>query len=101
MSVRSTKDILEAIRERFGEDHSDEAIMLLEDISDTLSDKDTLSAEGALWKQKYEENDSAWRKKYHDRFFSPEDTEGKPEQSKKVEADTTDALTFDKLFKTN
>ncbi len=99
MAVRSTKEILEAIRERFGDDQSDEAIMLLEDISDTMTDKDTLSAEGAIWKSRYEENDAAWRKKYHDRFFSPEDENGVPEPAKKSE-DTTKPLTFDRLFKT-
>ena len=71
MAIRTNTEILEAIRERLGEDHSDDALGLIEDISDTLADKDVLSANGALWKSKYEENDAAWRKKYHDRFFQP------------------------------
>lgn len=70
--VRTKEQILEAIRGKLGEDNSDEAIALLEDISDTLNDYDNKTKDDTEWKTKYEENDKAWRKKYTDRFFNKE-----------------------------
>ena len=99
MSVRSTQDIIEAIRERLGDDQSDAALALLEDVTDTLADKDALSADGAIWKTKYEENDASWRKKYRDRFFAPSDPDDAPQPIETKPADT-EPLTFEKLFTT-
>lgn len=58
MSIKSIDEILNAVKERIGDDTSDSAISFVEDISDTLN---SLS-EQENWKQKYEQNDSEWRK---------------------------------------
>lgn len=71
MAVRTRDEILTSIRTHFGEDTSDETLALVEDITDTINDfENKANNNGENWKQRYEENDAAWRKKYRDRFFS-------------------------------
>ena len=61
--ARLTKDeILSQLSEFIGDDSSDAAISLMENISDTL-DPDTED-----WKSKYDELDASWRKRYMERF---------------------------------
>ena len=66
MAVKTVDEIMAIVRERIGEDDSDEAIEFIEDISDTF--ESFSNAED--WKTKYEENDKKWREKYRDRFFT-------------------------------
>lgn len=99
MAVRSKAEILELIRERVGDDTSDEALTIIEDITDTLDDYDARIAGSGDWQQRYEENDAEWRQRYRDRFFGsgnedlidddPEDPEDEPEKPQ----------SFDDLFK--
>lgn len=82
MAVKTVDEIMAKVRERIGEDDSDEAIGFIEDISDTL--KSFSNAED--WKTKYEENDKNWREKYRDRFFtSKEEVEGDIEEPEEKE----------------
>lgn len=68
MAVISKDELLQAISNRIGDDTSDEALALLEDVSDTLTDFDARLNDDTDWKQRYEENDKQWREKYRDRF---------------------------------
>lgn len=70
MSVRANEEILEAIKKITGENTSDDVITLLEDVQDTLNDYGSRINEAGDWKAKYEENDTAWRKRYTDRFYN-------------------------------
>lgn len=84
MAVKTVDEIMAKVRERIGEDDSDEAIGFIEDISDTL--ESLSNAED--WKTKYEENDKKWREKYRDRFFTSkeeveEDNIEEPEEKEK------------------
>lgn len=83
MAVKTVDEIMAKVRERIGEDDSDEAIGFIEDISDTL--ESFSNAED--WKAKYEENDKKWREKYRDRFFTSkeevEDDIEEPEEKEK------------------
>lgn len=67
MAVIGRDEIMNRIKARIGEDTSDDAIKLVEDLSDTLNDYE--SRLGEDWKSKYEANDREWRQKYRDRFF--------------------------------
>lgn len=91
MAVKTKAEIMEAIKQKFGEDTSDETISLLEDLSDTL---DTTN-DSVNWKQKYEDNDKEWRTKYSSRFFEG-GGEPKPEPDPEPE-DNTD-ITINELF---
>ena len=102
MAILTKDQIMEMIRQRSGDDASDETLQFIEDVGDTLNNMEQLSAEGASWKAKYEENDESWRKKYKDRFFNSDVREDLAALDKKKEGpDPEDErLTYDKLFKT-
>lgn len=97
MAIRTTEELLGSIKERFGEDTSDDMISLIEDVSDTLSDLTTKATDTEDWKKKYEENDAEWRQKYTDRFFNP-DPIAEQEKEKEKEMDEPPKLTFESLF---
>lgn len=98
MAVRTREEILESVRARVGEQTDDETIAFIEDISDTLTDLETrANGDGTDWKAKYEENDSEWRKRYTERFYSSE-PEDNPELPKPD--DTTKPKTYAELFTT-
>lgn len=91
MAVISKEDLLKRISERIGDDNSDEAISLLEDVSDTIKDFEERDSED--WKAKYEENDAQWRKKYRERFEN-----GAPDIEEKEEKETIEVKSYDDLF---
>ena len=50
--VKETEEILELIKNKFADDTSDETLSLIEDVSDTLKEKDTLASSSEEWKKK-------------------------------------------------
>lgn len=94
MAVRTTQEIIDALKESFGESPDDTQLAMLEDISDTFSDLNKKSGED--WKTKYEENDKAWRKRYTDRFSGKADSETDQED----DTEPPKPLTYESLFKT-
>lgn len=95
--IKTKEELLNAIKERIGEDTSDEALSFIEDISDTLTDYETkATGDGTDWKQKFEENDKAWREKYRDRFFSGGSNDEDPHNPN--EEDYGEPISFDDLF---
>lgn len=100
MAVRSKDEILELIRARVGDDVSDDALKIIEDVTDTLDDYETRVADSTDWKARYEQNDADWRKKYKDRFFNKgNDPEEDPEREKEEEEEK-EPVTFEDLFTT-
>lgn len=95
MAVRTTQEIIDELRESFGESPDDIHLAMLEDVSDTLIDLNEKSGED--WKTKYEENDKAWRKRYTDRFSGKDDTESDPIGD---DSEPPKSLTYESLFKT-
>ena len=96
MAVRTKDELLEIIRERIGDDTSDETISFIEDITDTLSDYEekATNSNNEDWKAKYEENDKMWREKYRERFFSKE----VEKEDEDFEEDEVKSLSYDDLF---
>lgn len=76
MSVLTVEEFLNKIKERTGEDTSDETLQFIEDATDTINSLSS-NVDEEDWKTKYQENDKEWRKKYKDRFFSTGDSVGK------------------------
>ena len=94
--IKTKDEILASIRGHLGDDASDEALALVEDITDTITDyENKANNNGENWEQKYRENDAAWRKKYRDRFFG--DVDDNDDQIEVPAAKKN--LTFDNLFK--
>ena len=98
MSILSREQLLEKIKQRVGEDTSDEALSFIEDVSDTIADYESRSTSTTNWEQKYKENDEAWRKKYRERFFSTPSGEETP-PPEEADEEKPKSYYFDNLFK--
>lgn len=96
MAVKTREEILKSLRDRFGEEPTNEDIAMLEDITDTFKDFEEKTSDATNWKNKYEENDKAWKKKYSDRFFSKDDDKNNKDEPE--EPDDKQMKTFDDLF---
>ena len=96
MAVKKKEEILEQIKNLLGENDSDDAIQLIEDVSDTIGEpKDETD-----WKAKYEENDKEWRTRYRDRFYGKVDDKDELEKEIEKEKEEENEITnFDDLFK--
>lgn len=98
MAVKTREEILEAIKSKIGEDTSDDSISLLEDITDTIDDYETRVADKTDWKNKYDELDATWRRKYIERFSGKSGEGIKNEQEEQIKDDDDEPRTFDELF---
>ena len=101
MAIKTRDEILAAIRSRLGDDTSDDALAIIEDIDDTFKDYETRA--GVNWESRYNELDAQWRKRYRDRFFQePDNEETTPEEVKddneKDLKDESEVKDFDELF---
>ena len=105
MAVKTKDELIQAVVTRIGEDSSDEAIALIEDVTDTLNDFETkANGGGEDWKTKYDELDKSWREKYISRFTDgsttvdndKDDSEDNDENSGDVEGD--EPMTYEDLF---
>lgn len=101
MAIKTKDELINNIKTFIGENDSDEALALLEDVSDTFADFETKTADSTDWKSKYEENDKAWRTKYKERFTAPvnqtdDSDNGDSNNDDDIEDDKP--LTFENLF---
>ena len=97
--VLNKEEFLATLKNRVGEDTSDDAIKFLEDMSDTYDDLIKRTGDSDEWKKKYEENDKSWRDKYTKRFFeggSPAPATPKPEGLE--DGDGDNAIKIEDLF---
>lgn len=103
MAVKTKDEILNSLREKFGDDNSDDTLSLLEDVSDTYDEMNGQIEQSGQWKEKYEQNDKEWREKYKERFFSkPADEDDSlldPPTETQTSTETTKPMTFNDLFK--
>lgn len=99
MAIKTKEEILASIKEKLGDDTSDEALTFIEDITDTLTDFESKTADSTDWEKKYKENDAEWRKKYKDRFFSTGNTETQKDDDTDLPINEDKKLTYDELFK--
>lgn len=98
--VRNKSELIETIKTFIGENDSDEAIAILEDVSDTFTDLEGRINDKEDWKTKYEENNKAWRKKYKERFTAPlPEKESEDPETPEENPEEENELTFDNLFK--
>lgn len=90
MAIRSISDLTETFNSMFAEEdlNGDTQLGFLEDLTDTIN----AGAENMQWKQKYEDNDKAWREKYRRRFMTGGD-ENPPLLEEPEDEDTRRATT--------
>lgn len=99
MAVKTKEEILESVKEIFGDNTDDNTITFLEDITDTITDlEDKAKGDGTDWKAKYAENDEAWRKKYKERFYTSDDNDDNDNDNDNEHTETPKK--FEDLFTT-
>lgn len=101
MAILNKEDLLNSLKEKLTT--TDEDLILLENISDTLNDYETKSNTNTAeeWKQKYEESEKTWRERYHKRFFEPsvvKEEDKEKEALPNVEVPKEQQITIDDLF---
>lgn len=98
MARLSREEFLEKLGKLIGEDTSEDALQLLEDMTDTYDELETASKDTENWKEKFTKNDAEWRKKYKERFFSG----GSKEEIEEIEEEIDDTdepeITINDLF---
>ena len=97
--MKKTKaEIIADLTAFIGENQSDDAVALIENVSDSIDDNtDELRQENARLQKQYEDNDKAWRQKYIDRFNNEDNKDDK--DSEVIDVDDSDKpLTYENLF---
>lgn len=89
MAVKTLEEILNSVNTIIGENTSDEALTLMDDISDTFNANNQTD-----WQKKYEDNDKAWRNRYRERFLT-----GNTDLDKDVDSDNDDGDEQAKSYK--
>lgn len=98
MSIKSKEELMNLIKSKIGEDTSDEAIALIEDVSDTLDSLSASKPNDEDWEAKYKENDAAWRKRYTERFFAGKDEPDEDIEQSKPQELPNNPQKYDDLF---
>ena len=95
MAIKTKDEILNSIKTKLGDDTTDEAIALIEDITDTITELENKTKDNTDYKKKCEDLDAAWRKKYRDRFYSA----GNEVETVEENGEEDKPLTYENLFK--
>lgn len=96
MSVVNRDELMNKLKARIGDDTSDEAIQLLEDVSDTIADyEEKAKGDGTDWKAESERIDKEWRERYIARFNGADGVEDEP----LVPKEEPKNYTYENLFK--
>lgn len=98
--IKSKDEILASITARIGDDTSDDAISLLEDVTDTLEEYERKTNDQTNWEQKYNDNDKMWREKYKERFLSDAETGKESSEDFGDNESENSPKTFEDLFTT-
>ena len=70
MSTLNKEQFFNTLSSLIGDKNDEETIKALEDMTDTYNALEAGNiGDGVDWKQKYEDNDKAWRDKYRSRFM--------------------------------
>ena len=99
MAILSRDDYFNRLQDYIGDDSSDRAISLVEDMTDTYNSFAERKDDGDEWKKKYEDNDKSWRERYRRRFFSGSSSiPGMEDMEDEGEKITPENIKVDDLF---
>ena len=81
MEIMKLDELMKLVTDKFGETPDDDALTIIENISDTFNDlsgkvSDDWQKEKARLEQAVIDKDNEWRKKYTERFVTGRDAEG-------------------------
>lgn len=101
------EELMNAVASIIGDRTDDEAIAFVENVTDTFDSDSYVELETANAKiteltQKVEDTESAWRKKYMERFYGGSGEEANPSNQPPIEGEETaldaEEITVDDLF---
>lgn len=103
MAIRTRDELITRVSEYIGEDNSDAALELMEDITDTYDDLTS----GEDWQARYNELDRTWRERYRERFSGRSDVlptgekvdEETHEEVKEETKEKEDLVTYEDFYK--
>lgn len=95
--IRTREELLNQLRETIGDSTDDNALALLEDVTDTMTDLETRAADNTDWQSRYNQLDSEWRERYKARFFDGEPSGNEPTPPQE---DDTIMTSYEDLFTT-
>lgn len=99
MAILKREEYFNRLQDYVGDDSSDKAISLIEDMTDTYNALIDTDKDKVDWESKYKENDKAWRDRYARRFFTG--ASNMPEQEEEPEEKVTpENIGFDNIFTT-
>lgn len=94
--IRTREELLEDVRRVLGDRTDDDALAVIENISDTLENG------GEDWQRRYEDNDREWRERYRARFFDGGRDNDTPDKNDKRDDEKRDShaedITISDLF---
>ena len=96
--IKTRDELMKWVEEKIDDDTSDEALAILEDFTDTFNNYEELVSDSVNWKQKYNELDETWRKRYKERFFSGTSPDVVIEDQKEDVIDDPENRTYEDLF---
>lgn len=100
--IKTTNEILTQLKELTKDMTDDTTLSFIEDVTDTLNDKDKVDVDSVNkeWEEKYNNLDSEWRNKYKERFFmQSEENQKANADSEKTETEEIKTYKYDDLFK--
>lgn len=95
MALRSKEELLKIFGDLIGDRNDDEVIAFMEDLADSFGDDNGSSIEKLKndydkLKQKYDESEENWRRKYRERFYSGEGDAKTEEMVEKPDSEKED-----------
>lgn len=99
MSKLSREDYAETIKKLIGDRTDDEALEIVQNLTETYDEMENSSSNNSEWERKYKENDAQWREKYKNAFYTspkPKDTGDSVEED---DEEVEKKYTFESLFK--
>ena len=98
MSILSRDEFLQKMKDRIGEDTSDDSLAFLEDMTDTYDDLEKKArGDGKDWKAEAQRIDNEWREKYRNRFYNNDNDDDNDNDN--TFGNPPKKLTFENLFK--
>ena len=97
MAIRTREELISRLSDYIGEDNSDAALEIMEDVTDTYDD---LSS-GENWRERYDELDRTWRERYQARFRSdvlPTDERVDEETHEEVKEEEKEIVTYEDFY---
>ena len=99
MAILSRDDFFNRLQDYVGDDSSDRAISLVEDMTDTYNSFAERKDDSDEWEKKYYDNDRSWRERYRRRFFTGTSAiPGTDEMEDEGEKITPENIKVDDLF---